>query len=82
MSYNIDVLVSDIPANLQIGLNPDDYFNVGEEDLLKDKIISKLSMNKEHNYLDILNTNFNWENIAFETYNIYKDLIINKSLNT
>ena len=38
MSYDIDVLASDIPANLQVGLHPDDYFKVGDEEDLKDKI--------------------------------------------
>ena len=37
MSYNIDVLVSNIPANLQIQLNPDDYFQVGDEEELRSK---------------------------------------------
>ena len=76
MSYNIDVLVSDIPANLQIGLNKDDYFNVGDENVLKGKIISKLSEYKERNYADILTVNFNWDKIALETYYVYKNLII------
>jgi len=76
MSYNIDILVSDIPANLQIGLNKEDYFVVGDENMLSEKIIDKLSRNVEHNYIDILTTNYNWDKIASETYNIYKDLII------
>ena len=45
MSYNIDVLVSNIPANLQIELNQDDYFRVGDEEDLKSKIVEKLSVN-------------------------------------
>jgi starch synthase len=75
MSYNIDVLVSNIPANLQIGLNKDDYYMIGDEDELMEKIINKLSKNKEHNYRDIVTENFNWDKIALETYNVYKNLI-------
>lgn len=75
MSYNTDVLASNIPANLQVGLEEDDYFTVGDEDALKEKILTKISGNPERNYLDFLTTNFNWNNIAEETYNIYKKLL-------
>ncbi len=75
MSYNIDVLVSDIPANLQIGLGADDYFNVGDENALKNLIISKLSTNTVRDFNGILSANFNWDKIALETYGIFKDLM-------
>ncbi len=54
MSYNIDVLASDIPANLQIGLDTDDYFKVGDEDDLREKMMKKLTGRKEHNFNEIL----------------------------
>ena len=76
MSYNIDVLASNIPANLQIELNKNDYFNVGDENALKENIIHKLSLNKERDYREILIRKFNWDNIAAETVNIYKNLFI------
>ena len=76
MSYNIDILASDIPANLQVGLEKDDYFTAGDEDELINKIIKKTSVRTEHSYLEILTEKFNWDNIAKETYNIYKNLII------
>jgi len=76
MSYNIDVLVSNIPANLQIQLNPEDYFQVGDEEELRSKIIGKLSGNNRRYFNDTLSSRFNWDNIAVETYNIYEQLII------
>jgi starch synthase len=75
MSYNIDVLVSDIPANLQIGLDPDDYYRVGEEEDLKKKIIEKLSANNKRSFSEILSVRFNWDKIAAETTTIYEQLI-------
>jgi glycosyltransferase involved in cell wall biosynthesis len=78
MSYNLDVLASDIPANMQISLNEEDYFPVGNENALKDKIISKLSRFVKHNYQEILAKNFNWDKIAAETYNIYKSITSGK----
>ena len=76
MSYNIDVLVSNIPANLQIELNQDDYFSVGDEEDLKSKIIEKLSETKKRYFDEILSERFNWDKIAIETNIIYEQLTI------
>lgn len=76
MSYNIDVLVSDIPANLQIALNKDDYYKTGDEENLKVNIIKKLSESKPRHFDEILSTKFNWDKIAAETNNIYTNLTI------
>jgi glycosyltransferase involved in cell wall biosynthesis len=76
MSYNIDVLVSNIPANLQIELNKNDYFQVGDEENLKSKILEKLSGNKKRSFSEILSVRFNWDKIAIETNNIYEQLTI------
>jgi glycosyltransferase involved in cell wall biosynthesis len=78
MSFNVDVLASDIPANLQIGLEKDDYFRAGDEDELKEKIIVKLSGKMERNYSELLSEKYNWDKIAKETYNIYNKLIIKR----
>lgn len=74
MSYDIDVLVSDIPVNLQIGLEKDDYFRVGDVDDLSAKIIRKLTNSNRRSFKEILSSKYNWENIAIETNNIYKSL--------
>jgi len=75
MSFKVDVLVSDIPANLQIGLPEEDYFSVGNENALKEKILCKLSRYRERDYTDILTRNFDWDNISLETYLVYKNLV-------
>jgi glycosyltransferase involved in cell wall biosynthesis len=75
MSYSVDVLASDIPPNLQVGLEKDDYFKVGDEDDLKEKIKIKLSGNNERDYKDLLINKYNWDTVVRETYNIYKNLI-------
>jgi len=82
MSFNIDVLASDIPANLQVGLNKDDYFRVGDADDLAKNIVYKISLNKERDYREILIRKFNWDNIALETVNIYKNLFAKDAINT
>lgn len=76
MSYNIDLLASNIPAHLQIGLNKDDYFKVGDENVLSEKIIQKLTIPTAHDYSDILSKKFNWEDIAAQTNEVYKNIIL------
>jgi glycosyltransferase involved in cell wall biosynthesis len=76
MSYNIDVLVSDIPANLQIGLNKDDYYKTGDEEDLKENINKKLSDFKKRSFDEILANKFNWDKIAIETNDIYINLTL------
>jgi glycosyltransferase involved in cell wall biosynthesis len=68
------VLASDIPANLQVGLDVSDYFKVGNEDDLKVKILAKLSGQRERDYRELLSSKYNWDTIAGETYEIYKNL--------
>lgn len=75
MSYGIDALASDIRANLQIGLDKDNYFKVGDENDLKEKIIRKLRLSSKNNYSEILKQRYNWDNIANETYNKYINFI-------
>jgi len=74
MSYNVDVLASNIPANLQVGLRKDDYFKVGDEEDLKQKILVKLSREEERNYSDLLSLKYNWDSIADETFKIYNNI--------
>ena len=75
MSYNIEVLASNIPANLKVGLDEEDYFTAGDEEDLKNKIRMKVSREKEINFRNILENNFNWDKIALDTEQICKDLI-------
>ena len=75
MSYDLDVLASDIPANLQIGFDEADYFKTGDEGELSKAIIKKLSMENKKSFSKVLSERFNWEKIVRETDNIYKQLV-------
>lgn len=75
MSYGINALASDIPANLLVGLDEEDYFRVGDENDLKGKILKKIQSQKANDFREILKQRFNWDRIAHETYNIYKNKI-------
>lgn len=73
MSYNLNVLVSNIPANLEINLGKENYFKVGNMEELGNKIKEKLSNPlPKIDYSDVINTNYNWDEIAINTADIYK----------
>jgi len=71
MSYNLNVLASDIPANVVVNLPLDCYFeNQNEEDLtlkMKDKISSNVS------YREYDLSAYNWDVIAEETATVYEE---------
>lgn len=70
MSYHLPVIVSDIPANLEVGLNKDAYFKVGNIN----ELAEKLQKNIENPYL-LINydmSKYNWDNIANQISTIYQ----------
>lgn len=74
MSYNVEVLASDIPANLQIKLEKDDYFRTGDEEDLKVRLVSKLTFAGKKDYSGFLTEKYSWDKIAEETDIIYNKL--------
>ena len=74
MSYNLDVLVSDIPANKAVGLNPDCYFIQNNSADFENKLTDKLSQDIKPKY-DL--TPYNWDNIAEDTLNVYYRILNN-----
>ena len=74
MSYNLDVLASDIPANQLACLKPGtDFFNTGNIRDLSDRLNAKLSDPKTPRTYDL--RPYDWERIARLTEQIYKELI-------
>ena len=70
MSYDLPVIVSDIPANLAIGLDQDSYFPVGNEEKLMEKLnnlIDKKPIKCKYQ-LD----SYQWEKIAKQTIQVYE----------
>lgn len=70
MSYHLPVIVSDIPAILEVGLNKDVYFRVGDIN----ELAKKLQKNIENSYLPINYdmSKYNWDNIANQIATIYR----------
>ena len=71
MSYGVKVVVSDIPANLEVGLPKDDYFPVGNVDVLAEKLKSIIEQPRQH--IDYDMKKYDWEKIADQVADVYKD---------
>lgn len=73
MNCHCDVLVSDIPANKEVGLSDSCYFKCGDIENLKKSLNNKLqSKHTSHEYDMSL---YNWDHIANQTKDIYDSLI-------
>jgi glycosyltransferase involved in cell wall biosynthesis len=72
MSYNLNVLVSDIPANLEVKLAKQDYFKVGNIDELQKKLQLKINTNQTPDFNKKIKNLYNWDIIAEN----YLDLIL------
>ena len=69
MSYGVKVIVSDIPANLEVGLPQNDYFHVGNVDELAKKLNDVITHPVEHIEYDM--TKYDWDKIAREVRKVY-----------
>ena len=68
MSYGIPVVASDIPANLEIGLDNSHYFPCGNIEILADRLEEKVSLSSKIRYDMHL---YNWDIIAKQTAEVY-----------
>ena len=69
MSYGVKVIVSDIPANKEVGLPESDYFPVGNVDALAEKLKAVISQPRQH--IDYDMKNYDWEKIADQVRDVY-----------
>lgn len=65
MSYGLPVVVSDIPANLAVGLPKENYFHLGDIE----ELASKLDISAGRVEYDM--SRFNWDEIARKTLEVY-----------
>lgn len=75
MSYNIDVLVSDIPANTLNVLQESDFFKVNNINSLTTALENKISNSeyKNHRIYDL--SDYDWDKIAEQTLEVYKSVL-------
>ena len=72
MSYNVPVVVSDIPANLEIGLPKNAYFPVGNIKALSQKLASIVNTPLSRPIYNM--EKYDWEGISNEVIDVYKKL--------
>lgn len=72
MSYGAPVVVSDIPANLEVGLPRENYFATGEIDELARKLQEIINTQPQHTAYDM--SLYDWDNIAEQTADVYRSL--------
>lgn len=79
MSYGLPVLVSDIPANREVGLAEERYFRCGDVDDLREKLgalLEKpLSVEEVEGFRREIAEKYNWERIARETVGVYEGVL-------
>lgn len=72
MSFSLPVVVSDIPANLEVGLPSDTSFKVGDVSDLAQKMARSVSLTRV-DYSEYLQR-YDWRKIAAETVSVYHHL--------
>lgn len=72
MSYNCNILASDIEAHISLGLEHDDFFKAGNANDLAYKIKKKYLNNEKRDFSKLIIKNYNWDNITEEVDKIYK----------
>lgn len=72
MSYHLPVIVSDIPANLEVGLEKDVYFPMGNVEALKEKL--QKNVDREYVPVSYDMTKYNWDTIAEQIAQLYQSI--------
>lgn len=72
MSYRLPVIVSDIPANLEVGLEKDVYFPMGNVEALKEKL--QKNVDQEYAPVRYDMTKYNWDTIAEQIAQLYQSI--------
>lgn len=72
MSYEVPVIVSNIPANMEVGLDAACYFPVGDVDALATKLQKNMDEAYYHVEYDI--SKYNWDVIADQVCKVYQSL--------
>jgi glycosyltransferase involved in cell wall biosynthesis len=79
MGYGLNVLASDITANVEVGLSEESYFPLGNVDALKDalrqKIDSPLTSKQSQEMIDWIARDYSWSGIADRTLEVYKSTL-------
>jgi glycosyltransferase involved in cell wall biosynthesis len=79
MSYNLPVLVSDIPANLQVKLATENYHRTGDVDDLARCLMRRLQSPEAIDNTAVLTEHYNWDVVAEQTLDVYQSVCTGKT---
>jgi len=75
MSYRLPVVVSNIPANMEVELSPDNYFQANNVKALTEKL--QQFIDAESKQLSYSMDKYQWDRIAAQTSDVYRQLARN-----
>jgi glycosyltransferase involved in cell wall biosynthesis len=83
LSYGLPVIASDIPANLEVGLEPDSYFPLGDVAALA-RLLERTTANSEtaesrEARRRWVESRYDWDNIAGQTMQVYRGMFDRRS---
>lgn len=82
MSYGLPCLVTDIPANRNLGLQGERFFKAGDINKLSERIVecihAPISQDEMNAQIEMVAERYSWNNIASETLKVYKNVLSEK----
>ena len=76
LSYGLSCVISDIPANREVGLDDERYFKPGDVQALAVKLgefmARPLTFPERQKLLELIAGKYNWEKIAEKTLEVYE----------
>ena len=75
LSYNLDVVASDIPANTEVPLPESCFAKVGDVESLASTIAKHLENQVQENFASIIHEYYDWDKIAEQTACVYRSLV-------
>ena len=79
LSYNLDVVASDIPANVEVPLSKDCFAKVGDVESLTQTIQAHLRKFAQENFASVIHEYYDWDKIAEQTALVYWGLFSTSS---
>ena len=73
MSYHLPVVVSNIPANLEVGLSSDCYFHCGDVDALAARL--QKGIDEDYHSVQYDMAPYDWDKIAKQVMGVYEGLL-------
>jgi len=84
MSYGLSCVVSDIPANKEVGLMENRYFKPGGIDVLAEKIEEfmkrPMSEDERRQQIKMVRKKYDWDDIAKNTLKVYEGVLKSKKV--